>query len=337
MNPEQAQQAALIGERIHAASHFTLVSHVRPDGDAVGSLLGLGLSLQAAGKTVEMVLADGVPYSFRHLEGADQIVRTASFTSGLTAVLDCSDLARTGGVLETRIPDLSLDHHATNQGFARHNLIWPQAAATCELLAACLPLWNLPMPPAVASALLSGLLSDTIGFRTPNVTPLTLRLAADLMEKGAPLSNLYHQALISRSLEAAHFWGAGLELGRLQQQGRVLWTVLTLSDRKRVGYPGNDDADLINLIASVEGADVALIFVEQKTGKIKVSWRAVPGIDISKVALQFGGGGHAAAAGAEISGSLEYVQQQVLEATHQYLSKLNGHSTQPVMNKGKGK
>ncbi|HEX9013138.1 MAG TPA: DHHA1 domain-containing protein, partial [Anaerolineaceae bacterium] len=100
-----------------------------------------------------------------------------------------------------------------------------------------------------------------------------------------------------------------------ERQDRLVWTSLTLADRAAVGYPGNDDADLINILSSIEEADIAVIFVEQRAGKVKVSWRSVPGFDVSQVALQFGGGGHPAAAGAEIAGTLEEVQPRVLQAT----------------------
>ena len=174
-------------------------------------------------------------------------------------------------------------------------------------------MWNFPISPPVAEALLTGLISDTLGFRTSNMTAEALRLAAGLMEIGTDLPELYNRALVRRSYDAARYWGAGLS--RLTRQGRLVWTSLTLEDRVSANYPGNDDADLINILSTIEEADIAVIFVEQFGGKIKVSWRAVPGLDVSVVALRFGGGGHAAASGAVISGSLEEVQGLVIPAT----------------------
>jgi phosphoesterase RecJ-like protein len=194
-------------------------------------------------------------------------------------------------------------------------------------------LWGFGYNKAVAEALLTGIVTDTIGFRTSNVTPDALHLSAMLMEYGANLPMLYTRALVSKTFEAARYWGLGL--GKLQQEtvraaqasqengdtARVLsWTTLTLADRQEAGYPGNDDADLVNMLSAVEG-DVAVIFVEQKNGHVKVSWRAQPGIDVSQIALQFGGGGHAAAAGADIPGSLEQIQAQVLGATRALLAR----------------
>ena len=145
------------------------------------------------------------------------------------------------------------------------------------------------------------------------MTPKAIRLVADLMEAGIDMPYLYEKSLMSKSYEAIRYWGCGLS--QLQRDGRIVWTSLKLDDRREIGYPGRDDADLINVLSKIKDCDIAVIFVEQPDHKIKVSWRARPGFDTSKVALSFGGGGHTAASGAEIEGSLEEVQENVLRAT----------------------
>jgi phosphoesterase RecJ-like protein len=197
--------------------------------------------------------------------------------------------------------------------------------ATCAILAGSLEDWGLPITLPVAEALLTGIVTDTIGFRTSNVTPEALRLAANLMETGANLPEIYMRALVSKTYEAARYWGIGLE--KLVREDGLVWTTLSLQDRHSAQYPGNDDADLVNMLSSVE-ATVALIFIEQKNAHVKVSWRARPGYDVAKIALQFGGGGHAAAAGADIPGSLSDVQQSVLAATRSMLARaVEGETT----------
>lgn len=315
-----------ITREFHLAQSVLITSHIRPDGDAVGSLLALGLSLQAAGKEVCMVLADGVPSSFRQLPGAAQVVRKAPDRAfDLAVVVDCSDLQRTGTSLAGRVVDINIDHHITNLNFARINLVRPDAQATCGVLADHLETWGLQISEQVAKALLTGLVTDTIGFRTSNVTAHTLRLAAMLMDRGANLAELYHRAIVRRSFEAVQYWGQGLS--HVQRSGRLVWTSLSLADRQRAEYPGNDDADLVNVISAIDDSDIGLIFVEQQNGHVKVSWRAQPGWDVSQIALQFGGGGHPAAAGADIPGTLDEVQQQVLEATR--LVVANGGKKKP--------
>jgi bifunctional oligoribonuclease and PAP phosphatase NrnA len=307
----------VLRERFANASRVAIASHVRPDGDAIGALLALGLSLQLVGKQVQMVLADGVPTNFHHLEGREKIVRKVKPDFDLSVVVDCSDLARTGGVFGDLTPDINIDHHITNLNFARVNLVDAQAVATSAILTERLPRWGLPINQNVAEALLTGIVSDSLGFRTSNTTPAALRLAADLMDAGANLTNLYYLALVRRSYESAHFWGFGLN--RLEREDRMIWTSLTLADRASSGYSGNDDADLVNMLATIDDADVTVIFVEQKTGHVKVSWRGAPGINVSKIALQFGGGGHSAAAGADIIGDIDSVRRNVLQATRTLL------------------
>lgn len=305
------------------AQTVLVLSHIRPDGDAVGSLLGLGLALQDAGKDVTMVLSDGVPSNFRHLTGSNLITRRDKGNSDLIVTVDCADVARTGNILSERPVDLNIDHHITNQNFGKLNLVDPTAVATSAILASLLPELGLPLNRPIAEALLTGLVSDTIGFRTSNMTPDALRIAAELMEYGANLPELYHQALVQRSFHAVRYWGQALT--RLQKKDRMIWTTLTLEDRKVASYPGNDDADLNHILSTIEAADIAVLFVEQNNNHVKVSWRSQPGYDVSKIALKFGGGGHPAASGADIPGNLETVQNQVLEATWSVLINSKGN------------
>ena len=311
-----------IRQRLKTAKSIIIASHVRPDGDAIGSLLGLGLALQQAGKSVQMVLSDGIPTAFRHLPGSNQVQKRYSGIFDTVIVVDCSDIERVGGALNGMVkPDLAIDHHITNLEFGILNLVVPEAVATSAILAEYLPKWGFPITSAIASALLTGLVSDTLGFRTSNMNPETLRLAADLMEKGANLPELYQHALVDHSYKGLCYWGQGLS--HLQREGRLVWTRLTLTDRDIVGYTGNDDADLINILSAIDDADVAVIFIEQKGGRVKISWRSQPGIDVSQIALRFGGGGHPAASGAEITGDMDYVQELVLDATRLILKHEN--------------
>ncbi len=304
---------------VKQAAKILITSHIRPDGDAVGSLIGLGLALEQSGKSVEMVIDDGVPSSLRHLEGSERLQRRAKENADLVITLDCSEAERAGKILKNQIQvGINIDHHITNQGFGLVNLIDPEASATSEIIVDILPRFELQLSRYAAEALMTGLITDTLGFRTSNVSPHTMRIAAKLLETGIDMPEIYQRALLNRSFEAAKFWGAGLT--RLERQGRLVWTSLRMADREAAKYPGRDDADLINVLSSLDDIDIALIFVEQPNGNIKVSWRAQTDYDVSKIALQFGGGGHAAAAGAEIIGDLAEVQKTVLKKTRSLIS-----------------
>jgi phosphoesterase RecJ-like protein len=308
-----------IKERIQAAHCVLVTSHIRPDGDAIGSSLGLGLALLDAGKQVQVVLSDGLPASFKHLPGAGLIKKRAEGECDLIISVDCSDLKRIGKALDGyRTPDIVIDHHSTNDSFGILNLIDPEAAATASVLTRHMQTWGLTITTPVAANLLTGIVTDTLGFRTSNTTPEVLRQAADLFEIGADMSTLYYRSLVRRTFPAAKYWGAGLF--RLERFDGIVWTALTLADRKTSGYTGNDDADLISVISSIDEAFVAIIFVEQNKNKTKVSWRGLkPEIDVARIASQFGGGGHKAASGAEVTGSLDEVTARVLEITRKAL------------------
>jgi len=304
-----------IKDRIQAAKRVLITSQIRPDGDAIGSSLALGLALLDAGKQVQVVLSDDIPVSFRHLPGAELVQTKADGEFDLIISVDCSDLKRVGKALDGyRSPDIVIDHHLTNDAFGTLNLIDPAAVATASVLARNMKSWGLTITTAIGANLITGLVTDTLGFRTSNMTPEVLRQAADLLELGVDMSTLYIRSLVQHTFQEAKYWGAGL--ASLQRTDGIIWATLTVADRKASGYTGNDDADLINILSSIDEADIAIMFVEQSRDKTKISWRGLkPEVDVSNVACQFGGGGHKAAAGAEMSGSLVKVQEDVLAAT----------------------
>jgi phosphoesterase RecJ-like protein len=311
---------ANIKDRLAAAQNVLIASHVRPDGDAIGSLIGLGLALQDAGKTVQMVLADGVPSGFRYLQGSDQVRKEPDGHFDMFITVDCADFKRIGKVFESyRSPDINIDHHITNERFGEINLIEGQEVATAAILTGHMPAWGYEITRPIAAALLTGIITDTLGFRTSNMTADALRQAAALMDTGVDMSELYMRGLVHRSFAAARYWGAGLS--NLESSDGIVWSKLSLEDRKACGYTGNDDADLINMISAIEGHKVGMIFVEQNNHHVKISWRALEkGVDVSPVATHFGGGGHAAAAGADVSGTLDEIQSVVLKTTKEMLS-----------------
>ncbi len=316
----ESKTVTLARQQLAAAQNVLVIAHVHPDGDAIGSLLGLGLALRHAGKNVQLVSEDGIPGPHRQLPGSELVRQNFQGPVDLSIVVDCSDRERAGkslnGITE---PDWNIDHHITNLNFAKLNFVDPGAVATAEVIADLLPGLGLEMTHEIATALLTGLITDTIGFQTSNMTSKALRLAADLMDMGVNLPVLYRRSLVQRSYETVRLWGAGLS--QIERDQGLVWATLTLADRQVIGYTGRDDADLIQVLFSIEDAHIAIIFVEQPNQRVKVSWRAHPGYDISKIALQFGGGGHPSAAGAEVAGTLAEAYAAVIPATRILLEK----------------
>lgn len=310
-----------IRQQLAAAQDFVIVGHIRPDGDAIGSMLGLAHALLASGKQVTCVLQDGVSEKYAFLPGAAEVITALPEHYEYLIVVDSSDKMRTGQVLDGfPPPDLVIDHHATHDDFGLLEYVLPRVEATALILTESIPHWGLTITKDAATCLLTGLLSDTIGFRTGNTQPLALRAAADLMELGADFHDVYQRTLSDKTVAEARYWGQGLS--KIQQSGAVLWSSLSLNDRIISRYQGNDDADLINILSAIKGPLVTILFVEQGDAKVKISWRSVEGVDVSVLARDFGGGGHMAASGADVEGKLQEVQEEVIKSTENYLGKL---------------
>lgn len=315
MNLEMVNSTVMeIHHRIAQAESILVTSHMRPDGDAIGSLLAVGFGIQALGKKVDMVLADGVPSHFKFLKGIDQVKKKAGDYYDLVITVDSATLDRTGYVLDNISKvDINIDHHISNDNYATVNFIQADAAATCEMLAEYWEELGFAYTPQIIDSLITGILTDSQGFKVQSTKPKTLRIAADLFEKGANLHYIAFHALTKRTFEAASYWGFGLS--NLKKENGVVWTSLTVDARNKINYSGKDDADLVNYLASIEGAKVAVVLIEQDLSSTKISWRTKFDADVGSIASQFGGGGHRAAAGAMVEGTLEDVEKAIIEAT----------------------
>jgi phosphoesterase RecJ-like protein len=313
----------LIKELFSKANTVLIATHIRPDGDAIGSMLGLGIALKEAGKTVTMINKDGIPAQFIHLPGAREVKRKISETEifDLTISVDTSDIERSGNVFGTREIILNIDHHITNTNFGKFNYVDPEAVATSSLLAGKIEAWGLKYNPEIARLFMIGLITDSLGFRTSNMNSESLRIAASLIEQGADLPGIYQEVITNKRFEQVNYWGYALV--KLERIGRLGWTSLTVSDRAAAGYNGNDDADLNALLSNIADCNITLLFIEQSNGTIKVSLRGKPGFNVADLAVSLGGGGHPAAAGIEMKGKLAEVQSLVIEKTLNIMNKKN--------------
>lgn len=299
---------------IREAQHVFLATHVEPDGDAIGSLLGMGWALRSMGKTVTLACSDPVPSMFRFLPGSEEIGVHHPTFEDLVIGLDVSDVSRFGATYDPSatpgVPVLVIDHHVTNTYFGTVNLIDLSVASTTQLVFDLLGLMEVPIDATTATCLLTGLVTDTRGFRTSSTTPRVLEVAQCLMEAGADLTEITRQVFNSNPLSTLRVTGA--VLSSMQLDGRIIWAAITREMLHRCGATPADTSSLSNLLASTREADVAVVFREKGLNLIDVSMRSVPGVDISGVAMRLGGGGHAQAAGATVNGSLEEVVTRTL-------------------------
>jgi len=300
-----------------------LVCHVAPDGDAIGSLTGLGRALRRMGLEPIMACSDPISARFNYVPGAEAIVQDTSATFDLVISLDCSDLERLGRFTQMQAfgstPLLNIDHHLTNLYFGAVNLVDPNASSTAEVVLRLLDYMAVPLDAELATCLLTGIVTDTRGFRTSNVTVQVMEATLRLMKAGASLPYITHRGLDRRPIAAIRMWGAAL--AQLRVEGRVIWTCVTPEIRRAADYIGNGDAGLVSFLISANDADAAVVFVEREDGRVEVGFRAVPGFDVGHVALVLGGGGHALAAGCTLPGPIEKAQAQVLVALQADLAR----------------
>ena len=320
MKPENLARSQ---DLLLASSRPFLVTHIAPDGDALGSLLGLGWALRKLGKEPAVVCQGPLPSRFDFLPGFGEVTSRPRGRFDLLVSLDCSDPGRMGEVGTypgvSGVPVLNVDHHLTNLEYGTVNLVDVDAVSTTEVLYRLLRFMEVELDERIATCLLTGLVTDTRGFRTSNVTPEVLRVAMDLMEAGAPLPMIARNGLDRRPLEVLRLWGAAFS--RIRVEDGVIWTSLPLSAQKAIGYNGYGDAGLANMLVSVEGAQAAVVFTEREDGQVEVGFRAIPGFDVAEVALSFGGGGHALASGCLLPGPLEEVQRRVLKVLRESLAR----------------
>lgn len=307
---------------INPAQRVLLVTHVAPDGDAIGSLLGMGWLLRAQGKELTLACEDPVPESCAWLPGSDRIVRQASGAYDLVICLDCSDAGRMGSVFHEELaptPLLNIDHHVTNTHFGTIDWVEPSAVSTTQLILELADALGWELAQSAAVCLLSGIVTDTRSFRTHNVDTAAMQAVLRLMEAGASLNEIARRMLDQRPLASLRLWGQAI--GRLRLEGDILWTEVTREMRQHWALNENDDSGLANFLCGVREPKVVIVFTERDKGGIDVGMRAVPGYDVAEVALRLGGGGHPQAAGCTLEGDLAGVRERVLGEVQRSLAE----------------
>ena len=305
-----------------------LITHVNPDGDAIGSLVGLGLALESAGHHVSLLTPTPPPEFVANVPGTGRI-QSFSQNQALPADAEVVILVDTGDVRRiARVWDEAqdyllarplavIDHHVTNTGEGIVNFVDPTRSSTCELIYELLCAWQLAVTPDVATALLLGVTTDTQSFRTSNTTPSALRAAADLLEFGANhelvVHDVYQNFPVSTARLIAH------ALLALQHDEQIVWTHVSQAMQAMTAADDDAASEVTDYLSSLGGFAASVLFKERRDGAVKVSFRSRPPIDVSAVAKQFGGGGHRQAAGCTVEAPLAEAEQLVLRALRSML------------------
>jgi phosphoesterase RecJ-like protein len=304
-------ELAAVVEAIEAGDRFLCISHVGPDGDAVGSLLGMCDMLRRLDKTAQPALADGVPEGLRFLPGAEMIVTAVNPDERFDCiiVLDASSPDRMGAVyradVHDAVPLVVIDHHVTNTYFGNVNWVEPGCAATCQMLVYLARRLDVALTGTLAETLLAGIVTDTLCFRTSNTTPEVLNAATLLMEGGAHLAEITAQTINRKPYRSIKLWGEVLPDARLED--RVLWVTVS-PEQLAAAEAAPEDLELSSTLSAVAEADISATFIQKFADDgmpaVECSFRAKPGFSVSDVAFSLGGGGHPPAAGCTVPGSL---------------------------------
>ncbi len=323
--PAPAAQADIIADIarcIKATDSLTILTHQQPDGDAVGSSLGLGLALVKLGKQVQVACPDPVPNKYQFLPGAETILTAVSGRPQVVVAVDANNWSRLGA-LETVIQDAAttilIDHHTTNAGGADLDYIDPAAAASAVQVYHLLLALGVVPDADIATCLYCGLATDTGFFTFENTTREALRIAAELVAAGANPHQIAQQVSTRLSPAAAILRGRALASLQTAADGRLVYTTLTPRDFALAGATRADTDGIIDILKSVAGAEIVVLFKPDSSDRCQVSLRS-PSLDVARIAAQLGGGGHAAAAGAEVAGSLPAVTVKVINSIQQALN-----------------
>ena len=317
-----------IGRALREHQHFVVLSHVRPDGDALGSQLGLGLSLQQLGKDVRIWNEEGMLEKYSFLPRAELLTKPPATAEQVDVVvaLDTAIQNRLGNTLASISSAklwINIDHHISNPGYGDLVLIDPDAPATGEIIFRLIKSQGLPMDHDIAENLYAAISTDTGSFQYPKTSAQTFEIIAELVRAGdldvGRISQQLYENYPRRRLELLREL---LRTMRFSECGRVATFSLSLNTAAELGVIPEDNEGLIDHLRAIHGVIVAVFFEELSDGKVRVSMRSKDErIDVCAICQKFGGGGHALAAGARVRGTLAEVEQKVLEETGEVVKR----------------
>lgn len=326
---DPAEFAPLFVQQLQAAQRPLILTHLNPDGDAIGSLLGVWHALRLLGKPALALAMPPIPQYTAWLPGAEAMelyARGAPLPScDLVIMVDTATIERTGPIAEAHgaalrlLPLIIIDHHVTNDGSGDLDLIQPAAASTCELLYQLFSVMNLPIDADLATCLLLGLTTDTLSFQTSSTTGASLRAAAGLLDHGAA-----HRRVIDSVYNALPTSGAlliGATLSGLHYEDGVAWATITRAMIDQTGAPDDTIDEVIQQMRRIGEARALVLFKENRDGTTKISLRSRPPLNVAAFAQRWGGGGHTQAAGATVPKHYLQAETEVVPLLKELVNK----------------
>ena len=294
---------AAAADALRSAQRVTAVCHENPDADTIGAAIAIRLIAERLGAQAEIVSIDGIPALFGFLPHVEEVKHRPHLEPDLAVVCDAANLERVGRIAReeadwfSRARLLNIDHHVSSTHYGDINLVDPHAAATCEVLAHLVEELGIELDAELATALLTGIVRDTQGFADRATSGDTLRIAARLVDAGAPLALIHRYILGELPYPTMALWGKMLASIGQAAGGRIVYTVLTRQMLEETGTQQHDADGLAEFLAKAKGAQVTLLLRELGPAETRVSIRTAEGVDAIRIASSFGGGGHTQRAG----------------------------------------
>lgn len=311
-----------IKREIENANTILIETHETPDGDAIGSSLAMYLALKSIGKDVDVVIpTHSRAYNF--LPGADEIkTEGRSIKYDLGIALDCTDTKRLKGYepfFEDAKTTICIDHHGSNKMFADFNYVDPVAPACAQILIIVLKKLGIEIDKEIGTCILTGIITDTGGFKYDGVTTETFEFVAELLRKGVKVSDTYKRVLQTKT--KANFLLTKKVIDRMEflEDGKITFTYITKQDIEEVNAEEGDHEGLVEIGRDVEGVEVSIFLREIEQGEYKASLRSKDYVNVSDICIMFAGGGHEKAAGCTMNMSLEEAKEKMIAKVKAYL------------------
>lgn len=312
-SPQTSQESILCELRLR--DRFLVVSHARPDGDAVGSVLAMGEMLRQMGKAADLLLADPVPQVYRTLPDVERIRESRKVNASdydAVIILECDGTERTGitGLEDAFL--INIDHHRTGCNYGTLNWIEPDASCVAAMVYELARMAGVSVTPGMATCLYTALMTDTGSFTYPGTSAESFTLAHALIDLGAKADTVARDVLYS--VPAARIHLLGIALSRVSIAGPLAWTYITQSDLQHYSAADEDTEGTVNYLISIAGVEAAA-FLREIAGepqRYRTSLRSKSSVDVSRAAAACGGGGHRNAAGCTLDGPFEVAVKRVL-------------------------
>lgn len=303
-------------DEIKKAKNVVILTHETPDGDAIGSALAMYLAIKEFGKDVDVIIPE-YSRTFTFLPSANQIKQeTDKEEYDLAIAVDCADLKRLVGneIFEKANSKIVIDHHSSNSMFGDYNFVNPVSPACCEILIGMFQYFKIDISVEIGICILTGIITDTGGFRYSGVTAETFEFTAELLRKGVNVSEVYKKALETKTRSNFELNKMVSKRMEFLESGKVAFTYITRDDEESVNAEPGDHEGLVEIGRDIEGVEVSIFLREnkEKTG-YKVSLRSNDYVNVADVCFMFGGGGHIKAAGCMILGEREQIKDKLLK------------------------